>query len=341
MAPASPSQSLIGGRYKSGPRIGAGSFGEVFLGNDQQTGAQVAIKTEPSTAMHGCLEREVRAYRALSKSERVPRILWEGVGALNSRVMVTELMGPSLADLLEFCGKRFSLKTTLMLMGQMLECLEAVHAAGLVHRDLKPDNFLIGLGEKASTVHIIDFGLSTAWIDRRTRDHVPYRENRGHVGTARYSSVGSHFGRQQSRRDDLESLGYLMLYFLQGSLPWQHAQLFCRDDKERLREIQDRKAAMTVDRLCHRHPPEIAMYLRYARSLQFEECPDYMYMKNVLGDLFEERGYEDDGIFDWTILAHGLTESSERNKGAEGKKDRRELCATRASERVSSDEVEA
>lgn len=106
---------------------------------------------------------------------------------------------------------------------------------GLIHRDLKPDNFLMGLGPKAGVVHLIDYGLATTWMDRKAGCHVQFREGRGRVGTAWYSSRHASCGARQSRRDDLESLGYVLLHFMRGSLPWQHATLFCHTDEERCR----------------------------------------------------------------------------------------------------------
>lgn len=131
-----------------------------------------------------------------------------------------DLLGPSLADLFAFCGNRFSLKTTLMLADQMLGRIDSVHKKNFIHRDMKPENFLMGIGSESQTVYIIDFGLSKKFKDAKTHQHVPYRENKNLTGTARYASVNAHLGIEQSRRDDLESIGYILVYFINGSLPW-------------------------------------------------------------------------------------------------------------------------
>lgn len=290
--------SLIAKRFSLGEKLGAGSFGEVFLGTDLVTNRQVAIKTEPQSAPHRCLSREVTAYRMLAGSNVVPQLLWHG-RAGDRNLIVTDLLGPSLDDLFAFCNRKFSLKTTLSLMDQMLKCVEIVHSAGLIHRDLKPDNFLIGLGQKANTVHLIDYGLATSWVDSKTKLHTDYREGRGQVGTLRYISVNAHLGREQSRRDDLESLGYNMLFFLRGSLPWQYAQMFCRGEQERCREIRDQKMSLSIESLCGRFPREIGDYLRYCRKLEFEESPDYAFLRNTLRDLYEDQGWVSDDDFDW------------------------------------------
>jgi len=292
---------LVAGRFSLGPKIGAGSFGVIYLGTDHWARREVAIKVELATASKKCLAHEAEIYRQLQNSAVAPRLFWDGKAFDGTRLMVTELLGPSLEDLFAHCKRRFSLKTTLALADQMLMCLEVVHAAGLIHRDLKPDNFLIGLGYKAGTVHLIDYGLAAPWVDRKAGCHVRFREGRGRVGTAWYSSRHASSGSQQSRRDDLESLGYVLLHFLRGSLPWQHATLFCHTDEERFKEIMQRKQTLSVPDLCSRLPREIGEYVRYSRALQFEECPDYAFLRNLLADCFEEQGFVHDGVFDWTL----------------------------------------
>ena len=135
--------------------------------------------------------------------------------------MVTDLLGPSLEDLYFMCGKKFSLKTTLILADQFLQRIEWLHSKNYIHRDIKPENFLVGLSKKTHIIHLIDFGLSKKYRDPKTHQHIPYKENKNLTGTARYVSINAHLGIEQSRRDDLEAIGYVLLYFVQGFLPWQ------------------------------------------------------------------------------------------------------------------------
>ena len=145
--------------------------------------------------------------------------------------MVMDLLGPSLEDLFSFCKRKFSLKTVLMLGDQMVQRLEYMHNNHFIHRDMKPDNFLVGVGKKQQLLYMIDYGLAKRYREPKTGDHIPYRDNKSLTGTARYASVNTHLGIEQSRRDDLESIAYILIYFLKGSLPWQGLQAKNKNDK--------------------------------------------------------------------------------------------------------------
>jgi serine/threonine protein kinase len=157
--------------------------------------------------------------RILNLVAGIPSIHWFGVeGDYNAMVM--DLLGPSLEDLFNYCKRKFTVKTTLMIADQMLQRLEFLHNNHFIHRDMKPDNFLIGHGKKQNLVYIIDYGLAKRYRDPKTGEHIPYKDNKSLTGTARYASVNAHLGIEQSRRDDLESVGFILIYFLKGSLPW-------------------------------------------------------------------------------------------------------------------------
>ncbi|URD91509.1 casein kinase [Musa troglodytarum] len=292
---------VIGGKFKLGKKIGCGSFGELYLGVNIQSGEEVAVKLESVKSKHPQLHYESKLYMLLQGGTGIPHLKWFGVEG-DYNVMVIDLLGPSLEDLFNYCNRRFSLKTVLMLADQMINRVEYMHSRGFLHRDIKPDNFLMGLGRKANQVYIIDYGLAKKYRDLQTHTHIPYRENKNLTGTARYASVNTHLGVEQSRRDDLESLGYVLMYFLRGSLPWQG--LKAGNKKQKYDKISEKKMLTPVEALCRSYPSEFISYFHYCRSLRFEDKPDYSYLKRLFRDLFIREGYQFDYVFDWTILKY-------------------------------------
>ncbi|KAJ4307311.1 Palmitoylated plasma membrane-bound casein kinase [Collariella sp. IMI 366227] len=213
-----------------------------------------------------------------------------------------ELLGPSLESLFAKQKRMFTLKTVVMLAKRMLNAVELIHAKGIIHRDLKPENFLLGRPETsaADQIHPIDFGMAKHYRNPKTQKHIPDREMRPLLGTARYMSINTHLGREQSRRDDLEALCYVWLYFLRGSLPWQGMK--ASTNTKSYTQIGEKKQQTTIDDLCAGFPEEFAECVRYVRGLNFEDQPDYRHLQDLLSQVLRNAGEVDDGEFDWMTV---------------------------------------
>jgi len=287
---------LINNTYVLGKKLGNGSFGEVYQGKEKNSKHNVAIKLEPISNKNPILHHEYSVYTEVYQPNRgVPRIYHYG-NEDEYRVLVMDLLGPSLEDLFNLCHRKFSLKTTLMLADQFISRIEYLHSKYYIHRDIKPENFLVGLGSYYNKVYIIDFGLAKKY--RSAKKHINYKEGNKLVGTARYASVNSHRGIQLSRRDDMESIGYLLVYFLNGKLPWQMIKQ-SGDKYEKYRAIQSVKESTTIETLCNGLPKEFLLYFQHIKSLEFTEKPNYIYLKNLFQELFKENKFVYDLEFDW------------------------------------------
>ena len=209
-----------------------------------------------------------------------------------------DLLGHNLEELMKHnSSKRFSLKSVLMIADQMLTRLNNLHDKDYIHRDLKPENCVIGLEEKENIVYLIDFGLSRKYRDSRTNEHIPYKEGKSILGTVRYISIYTHFGIEQSRRDDIESLGYILVYLAKGILPWQGQK--AKTKKEKYKIIMDKKLEFKPEMLCHGLPDEFRQFFEYIRGVQFTEKPDYSFLHGLFNNIMAKMDFVNDSVFDW------------------------------------------
>jgi serine/threonine protein kinase len=292
--------NIINGRYTLDKKIGHGSFGDVYIGYDKTEGTLVAIKIENADKRY-ILKHEYDIYQDIianehSKNLHIPKIYWYGVLPDERKVLVMQFLGNSLEYLFNRkCRGLFSIKTTLMIGIQALKLLHGLHECNYIHRDIKPDNFLICTATEPHVLYIIDLGLAKRY---KSPENVHLKQSNGKsiVGTARYSSINSHLGIELSRRDDLESLGYMLIYFAKGSLPWQGLPADTKQDKYAL--IGKMKQEVPLTELCGGLPAVFQDYMSYVRSLEFKERPNYKYLYDILVACFKQQEFVWDA-HDW------------------------------------------
>ncbi|KAI1313005.1 casein kinase I [Mortierella claussenii] len=265
---------------------------------------QVAIKFEPRKSDAPQLRDEYRTYKILAGSTGIPNAFYFGQEGLHN-ILCIDLLGPSLEDLFDMCGRKFTIKTVVMVAKQMLSRVQTIHEKNLIYRDIKPDNFLVGKphSKHANLVHVVDFGMAKQYRDPKTKQHIPYRERKSLSGTARYMSINTHLGREQSRRDDLEAMGHVFMYFLRGGLPWQG--LKAATNKQKYEKIGEKKQSTPIKELCEGFPEEFCIYLNYVRKLSFEETPDYDFLRDLFTKALKSIGDVEDGVYDWMLLNNG------------------------------------
>ena len=288
-------------KFKVGRKIGSGNFGEIRIGKNTLNNENVAIKFEKSSHS-SLLQNEYKFYKTLESHDGIPNIYFFGQCANQHNALVMELLGPSLEDMFNLCDRKFTPKTVCMIAIQLLKILEYVHSKFLIFRDIKPENFLIGRQSlnKHRTIYMIDFGLAKEYMNPKTNKHIPYCENKSLTGTARYMSINTHLGREQSRRDDLEAVAHMLFYFLRGKLPWQGLQ--ADTFKERYRKIGEVKQKTSLDDLTQGFPKEFGDFLKYCRELEFLKTPDYKKWINKFEDLMRKRNWwspNDDSYTKW------------------------------------------
>ena len=285
------------GKYKPEKKLGEGSFGKIYSAVNVTDGEHYALKMENKESGQNLLESEAY-FLCYLRGYGIPSVKSYGFSG-NYNIMVMELLGKSLEDLFQDYKRKFSLKTVCLLAQQMLERMEFIHNKHIIHRDIKPDNFVIGVNNKSEIVYILDFGLAKKYRSSRTLQHIKFNINKKLTGTARYASINALRGCEQSRRDDLEAIGYVLMYFLRGSLPWQGLKVDRKED--RYKKIYEKKKATSPEELCTGFPPELAEYVRYTRNLEFEQNHDYNYLRGLFRKIMDDKGYDINEIkFDWS-----------------------------------------
>ncbi|KAK5353024.1 serine/threonine protein kinase, partial [Exophiala xenobiotica] len=271
-----PSGAKVGTQYRVLERIARTSFSE----SDEK----LAIKIESKANKHSKLKHEAEVYRSLTGGIGIPFIRWfEKEGDCNA--MVFDILGTPLEELFDFCNRKFSLKTVLVLADQLISRID-------------PKNLLTGTDKSGNQVHVIEFHSAKEYRDPQSHAHIACCENQRPIGDPTYASISTHLGLEQSRRDDIESLGYVMLYFCRGSLPWQEHN--AHKGEQLWNWVKEKMSSTSIEDLCFGLPPEFTDYLHYARSLDFDQEPDYAYLRGLFRAIFSREGFQYDYVFDWT-----------------------------------------
>ena len=279
--------------------LGKGSFGKIYSGIDRNTEEEVAIKLEQKWEDQPQLIYENKIYKILQGGYGFPKI-YDFTNEHNYNILVMEMLGNSIENIFNKYQKKFSLLTCLMITDQIVQRIEFMHSKNLLHRDIKPANFLIGRGNKRNIIFAIDFGLSKKYKDSKTGLHIPYRDGKDLTGTARYASINTHLGMEQSRRDDIEAIGYMMVYLMKGSLPWQG--MVNSNPKKRYDRIKKMKLDIKLTDLCMGLPKETIKFIQYARDMKFEDKPNYNYLRSLLKKMATKMNMKMDSTkFDWIV----------------------------------------
>ena len=287
--------------YSINPKdlLGKGSFGRIYSGTNKTNGEEVAIKLEPVDSDQPQLIYEYKIYKLLQDGFGFPKI-YDFSRESKYYILIMDLLGNSIETIFNKFNKKFSLITCIMIMDQIVQRIEYLHSKNLLHRDIKPDNFLIGKGNKKNVIYAIDFGLSKKYRDSKSGLHIPYRDGKDLTGTARYASINTHLGIEQSRRDDIESLGYMMVYLMKGHLPWQG--MVNSNPKKKYDRIKKLKLEIKLDVLCAGLPKECIKFIQYARDMKFEDKPNYNYLRGLLKKMSARIGVKMDTTkFDWIV----------------------------------------
>ena len=282
-------------KYKIIKKLAEGAFGDVYIGSNITTKDPVAIKVEPRKIAKPLLENEAYFLFQL-RGVGIPEVLSFG-RKKKYNILIEPLLGKSLFDIFNERRKHMNLADICLIAKQILDRIQWVHSKGFVHRDIKPDNFLIGRKDP-NVIYLIDFGLSKKYKSDKTGKHLKFSFTGKLTGTVRFASANALRGGEQSRRDDLESIAYMIIFFMRGKLPWQGVT--GTKKMERYLKIYKMKKNVTPEDLCKSLPNQMVQFTKYIKNLEFEQEPDYNYLRGLINSILKQRKANLDSlIFSW------------------------------------------
>ena len=278
--------------------LGKGSFGKAYLAEDNKTKQKVALKVEKISKKErdNLLKHESIIMKYLSCSH-IPEIFLFGNTQLYN-ILPMQLLGISLEKALTISGGKMIIKSVCYIGIEMINALEFIHNKSFIHRDLKPDNFMFGTEEKSNKLYIIDFGLAKKYLNKGK--HIDMTTGKSLIGTARYASINSHEGLEQSRRDDLESIGYILIYLIKGVLPWQGLKV--EKGEDHFIAIKEKKKKIASSELTSNLPIEFKEYIDYVKKLEFRSEPNYSFLKNLFMKVLLSKYNSSELLFDYEWL---------------------------------------
>ena len=289
---------LFFNKYKLIKKIGKGSYGIIYLCKDIASNEFFAAKLQNKNIYTNSLQNEYQIMKDIN-IDKIPNAKFYGENNLYN-ILIMQLLGKSLEDIFEkiLHKQKMPIHSVCNIAIQIIDILEQIHNKNYIHRDIKPSNFLFGNNSfNNNIIYLIDFGLAKKYRESNNAEHYEIKEENKLIGTARFASINAMEGLSQSRRDDLESLGYMLIYFLKGKLPWQN--FLIKNKEERYNKIKQTKKEIAINELCSNCPKEIGQYITYVKKLKYEEEPNYNYIKNLFYEILNKTGNKFDYLYDW------------------------------------------